>query len=65
MTDSELFASFLKKYKIKNYSLERNKNQKYVIFNKEDNYYYKIFIRNIPFTAKFNDLHYFLFKLRQ
>ena len=31
MTDSELFASFLKKYKIKNYSLERNKNQKYVM----------------------------------
>ena len=48
MASSKLLLKFLKKYKIKNYSLIKYEQWKYVIFNYEENYYYKIFCGGKP-----------------
>jgi len=55
MASNELLLKFLKKYKIKNYSLIKYEQQisnngqlKYVIFNDEENYYYKVFCGGKP-----------------
>ena len=56
---SEL-ENFLKKYNIKDYSLIKHERSRYVIFNNEDNYYYKLSIDALQLGAAENDLHYFL-----
>tara|TARA_B100000949_G_scaffold155164_1_gene136300 strand:- start:659 stop:1360 length:702 start_codon:yes stop_codon:yes gene_type:complete len=63
MTDvkpSSELENFLEKYNIEDYSLIKHKaNQdRYVIFNNEDNYYYKL--SGPTSNAAENDLHYFL-----
>jgi len=63
VTDVKLsseFENFLKKYNIKDYSLLKHERSRYVIFNNEDNYYYKLSIDALQLGAAENDLHYFL-----
>ena len=56
---SEL-ENFLKKYNIKDYSLIKHERSRYVIFNNEDNYYYKLSGPTSAGRKAENDLHYFL-----
>ena len=71
MTDSELFASFLKKYKITNYNIIADTSKigqitdRKVIFDIDNNYYYKIINYNEKGLEEdrynlFLDIHYFL-----